>query len=211
MNCRNGQSERGRLQSIYGLPHIRTPRMCGAPGNCCGLVVQTSQPSQSDFSASEQRNETLRAWSVAIHLLHWNGGESVARRLRGLVCAEIRRDDNQRGSLGPFICNLPRLFSSLLRQLQLCQIVAWTSGVAGALSVANKNGAHKSTLRGAESTRPETRSSAGFTIRSPVARRPQGGAAQEKQKIIVLVCAVRSHACYHKSKGEPQCKPAEVN
>src|ERR1035438_5321912 len=35
--------------------------------NCCGLVVQTAQPSQSDFSASEQRNETLRAWSVAIH------------------------------------------------------------------------------------------------------------------------------------------------
>jgi hypothetical protein len=28
--------------------------------------------------------------------------------------------------------------------------VTWTSGVAGTLSVANKNGAHKSTLRGAE-------------------------------------------------------------
>jgi hypothetical protein len=27
--------------------------------------------------------------------------------------------------------------------------VTWTSGVAGAFSVANKNGAHKSTLRGA--------------------------------------------------------------
>jgi hypothetical protein len=28
--------------------------------------------------------------------------------------------------------------------------VAWTSGVAGALSVANKNDVHKSTLRGAK-------------------------------------------------------------
>src|ERR1017187_1371024 len=153
--------------------------------NCCGLVVQTAQPSQSYFRASEQRNETLRAWSVAIHrvggipvifdvgepftscgsipsarlqiceffdgpLLHGNGGESVARRLRGLVWAAIRGDDNKPGGLRPFICNLPRLFSSLLRHLQLAQIVTWTSGVAGTLSVANKNGAHKSTLRGAE-------------------------------------------------------------
>src|SRR5271166_2454203 len=27
------QSQRGRLQLIYGLPHIRNPRMCGAPSS----------------------------------------------------------------------------------------------------------------------------------------------------------------------------------
>src|SRR5271166_3780511 len=30
MNCRNDQSQRGCLQLIRGLPHIRKPRMCGA-------------------------------------------------------------------------------------------------------------------------------------------------------------------------------------
>jgi hypothetical protein len=47
--------------------------------------------------------------------------------------------------------------------------VTWTSGVAGTLSVANKNGAHKSTLRGAEKIQPETRWNAGFITRGPVA------------------------------------------
>src|SRR5271165_6435370 len=31
MNCRNDQSQPGCLQLIHGLPHIRKPRMCGAP------------------------------------------------------------------------------------------------------------------------------------------------------------------------------------
>ena len=30
INCRNDQSERGRLQLMHRLPHIRNPRMCGA-------------------------------------------------------------------------------------------------------------------------------------------------------------------------------------
>ena len=90
-------------------------------------------------------------------LLNGDGGKSVAGRLGGLQCAEVRGDNDQGGSLGPFIGDLPRLFPSLFRQLQLGQVVAWRSGVAGALSVANKNGAHKSTLRGAGKIRPETK------------------------------------------------------
>jgi hypothetical protein len=51
--------------------------------------------------------------------------------------------------------------------------VTWTSGVADAFSVANKNGAHKSTLRGAGKIRPEAKSNAGFITRGSIAKRPQ--------------------------------------
>jgi len=112
---------------------------------------------------------SARVWP----LLYGNGGKSVASWQSGLLCAEVRGDNNQRGSLGPFIGDLPRLFPSLFRQLQLGQVVAWCSGVAGALSVANKNGAHKSTLRGAGKIRPETKWNAGFITRGPRARRSQ--------------------------------------
>jgi hypothetical protein len=104
--------------------------------------------------------------------LNGDSGKSVAGWLGGLLCAEVRGDNYQRGSLGPFIGDLPRLFPSLFRQLQLGQVVTWRSGVSGAFSVANKNGAHKSTLRGAEKIRPETKSSAGFITRGPIAKQP---------------------------------------
>jgi hypothetical protein len=90
-----------------------------------------------------------------------------------LLCAEVRGDNYQRGSLGPFIGDLPRLFPSLFRQLQLGQVVTWRSGVYGALSVANKNGAHKSTLRGAGKIWPETKWNAGFIIHGPMVKRSQ--------------------------------------
>jgi hypothetical protein len=71
--------------------------------------------------------------------------------LRGLVSADT--DTERRQSTREYwsihlqsAAPVPSLF----RQLQLGQVVAWTSGIAGALSVADKNGAHKSTLRGAE-------------------------------------------------------------
>src|ERR1035437_5363384 len=173
-----------------------------------GLVGQTAQPAQRNFRTTEQGDETLRAWSVAIDrvgsvpvvldvgepfasggsvppagfqvcefldgpLLNGDSGKSVAGWLGGLQCAEVRGDNDQRGSLGPFIGDLPRLFPSLFRQLQLGQVVTWTSGVAGAFSVANKNGAHKSTLRGAGKIRPEAKSNTGFITRGPIAKRSQ--------------------------------------
>ena len=174
------------------------------------LVGQAAQPAQRNFRASEQGDETLRAWFVAIDrvggvpvvfdvgepfasgcsvppagfqicefldgpLLYGDCGKSVAGRLCGLLCAEVRGDNYQRGSLGPFLCDLPRLFPSLFRQLQLGQIVAWRSGVAGALSVANKNGAHKSTLRGAGKIPMETNWNVGFISRSSMAEQTQAG------------------------------------
>jgi hypothetical protein len=105
--------------------------------------------------------------------LYGDGGKSVAGRLGGLQCAEVRGDNYQRGSFGPFIGDLPRLFPSLFRQLQLGQVVTWTSGVSGAFSVANKNGAHKSTLRGAGKIRPETKWNAGFITRGLIGKRSQ--------------------------------------
>jgi len=106
-------------------------------------------------------------------LLHGDGGKSVASGQGGLLCPEVRGNDNQRWRLGPLLCNLPGLFPSLFRQLQLGQVVTWTSGVADAFSVANKNGAHKSTLRGAGKIRPEAKSNAGFITRGSIAKRPQ--------------------------------------
>ena len=106
-------------------------------------------------------------------LLYGDGGKSVASRLGGLLGAEVGGDDNQGGSLGPGVGKLSGLFPSLLRQFQLCQVVARNAGIASALSMANKNGAHELTLRGAEETRPETEWNAGFITRTPLAKRSQ--------------------------------------
>jgi len=100
-------------------------------------------------------------------LLYGHSGKSVACWLGGLLSAEIRGDDNQGGGLGPGVGKLPGLFPSLLRQFQLCQVVARDAGIASALSVANKNGAHELTLRGAQETRPETEWKDGFLTSSP--------------------------------------------